>query len=85
MLRARGVKTVILCGLVTHGCVDSTARHAYFNGYYDESFSLNTKAEQRAIEHNDYYEAGWRALQIARVLRLRHLQPVDQQDDETRS
>jgi nicotinamidase-related amidase len=34
LLRARGIKTVILTGLVTHGCVDSTARHAYFNGYY---------------------------------------------------
>jgi nicotinamidase-related amidase len=33
-LRAWGVKTVVLSGLVTHGCVDSTARHAYFNGYY---------------------------------------------------
>lgn len=34
ILRAWGVKTVILSGLVTHGCVDSTARHAYFNGFY---------------------------------------------------
>jgi ureidoacrylate peracid hydrolase len=34
MLRAWGIKTVILTGLVTHGCVDSTARHAYFNGFY---------------------------------------------------
>jgi ureidoacrylate peracid hydrolase len=34
ILRAWGTKTVILAGLVTHGCVDSTARHAYFNGYY---------------------------------------------------
>ncbi len=34
MLRAWGIKTVIVAGLVTHGCVDSTARHAYFNGYY---------------------------------------------------
>ena len=34
ILRAWGIKTVILAGLVTHGCVDSTARHAYFNGYY---------------------------------------------------
>ena len=25
---------MILTGLVTHGCVDSTARHAYFNGFY---------------------------------------------------
>jgi nicotinamidase-related amidase len=34
ILRARGIKTVILTGLVINGCVDSTARHAYFNGYY---------------------------------------------------
>jgi ureidoacrylate peracid hydrolase len=34
ILQSWGVKTVILAGLVTHGCVDSTARHAYFNGYY---------------------------------------------------
>jgi ureidoacrylate peracid hydrolase len=34
ILKAWGVKTVILTGLVTHGCVDSTARHAYFAGYY---------------------------------------------------
>lgn len=34
ILRAWGIKSVIVTGLVTHGCVDSTARHAYFNGYY---------------------------------------------------
>jgi ureidoacrylate peracid hydrolase len=34
ILRGWGVKTVVCTGLVTHGCVDSTARHAYFNGYY---------------------------------------------------
>jgi nicotinamidase-related amidase len=34
ILRSWGIKTVILAGLVTHGCVDSTARHAYFNGFY---------------------------------------------------
>jgi ureidoacrylate peracid hydrolase len=34
ILQSWGVKTVILAGLVTHGCVDSTARHAYFGGYY---------------------------------------------------
>lgn len=33
-LRARGVRTVILTGIAIQGCVDSTARHAYFNGYY---------------------------------------------------
>ena len=33
-LKARGVRTVILTGVAIQGCVDSTARHAYFNGYY---------------------------------------------------
>lgn len=30
MLRALGVKTVVTCGIVTNGCVESTARHAAF-------------------------------------------------------
>lgn len=34
LLKARGVRTVILTGVAVQGCVDSTARHAYFNGYY---------------------------------------------------
>lgn len=34
VLQSWGIKTVILTGFVTHGCVDSTARHAYFKGYY---------------------------------------------------
>lgn len=34
LLQARGIRTVVTTGLVTHGCVDSTARHAYFDGYY---------------------------------------------------
>jgi ureidoacrylate peracid hydrolase len=33
-LRRVGVRTLIMTGVVTHGCVDSTARHGYFNGYY---------------------------------------------------
>ena len=33
-LKARGIRTVILTGVAVQGCVDSTARHAYFNGYY---------------------------------------------------
>lgn len=34
LLQARGIKTVIATGVAVHGCVDSTARHAYFDGYY---------------------------------------------------
>lgn len=34
ILKAGGVRTVILTGVAVQGCVDSTARHAYFNGYY---------------------------------------------------
>ncbi len=34
LLKARGIRTVILTGVAVQGCVDSTARHAYFNGYY---------------------------------------------------
>lgn len=34
LLRNRGVDSLILTGVATHGCVDSTARHGYFNGYY---------------------------------------------------
>ena len=31
---ASGIRTLILAGVAVQGCVDSTARHAYFNGYY---------------------------------------------------
>lgn len=34
ILRARRIRTVIVTGVATHACVDSTARHAYFLGYY---------------------------------------------------
>jgi ureidoacrylate peracid hydrolase len=34
ILRAAGIKTVIMSGTATHACVDSTARNAYFRDYY---------------------------------------------------
>lgn len=34
ILKAWGIKTIVTTGLATHGCVDSTARHGYFLGYY---------------------------------------------------
>ena len=34
ILQGLGVETLILGGVVTNGCVDSTARSGYFRGYY---------------------------------------------------
>jgi ureidoacrylate peracid hydrolase len=34
LLRAAGIKTVIVIGVATQCCVDATARHAYFLDYY---------------------------------------------------
>jgi len=41
-----------------------------FTGHWDEWLSLNEKAEARAVEEGDLFEAGWRALQSGRVYRL---------------
>lgn len=43
-----------------------------FTGHWDEWLSLNEKAERKAFDDGDYYEAGWRAWQTGRVHRLRH-------------
>lgn len=34
LLRSNGIKTVVLAGCTTEGCVESTARDALFNDYY---------------------------------------------------
>lgn len=34
MLRAEGIKTLVMAGFTTNVCVESTARHGYFKGYY---------------------------------------------------
>lgn len=34
VLRARETRTVVTCGIVTNGCVESTVRHAAFLDYY---------------------------------------------------
>lgn len=33
-LRSNGIKTVVVAGVITSGCVESTARDAYFRNYY---------------------------------------------------
>ena len=34
ILRSKGIRTLILCGVTTNVCVESTTRHAYFLDYY---------------------------------------------------
>jgi nicotinamidase-related amidase len=34
LLRSNGIKTVVMSGCTTEGCVESTARDAMFNDYY---------------------------------------------------
>ncbi len=34
ILRARRIRTLIICGVATNVCVESTTRHAYFKDYY---------------------------------------------------
>lgn len=34
VLRARGIESVIMTGVISHGCVESTARHASFLDYH---------------------------------------------------
>lgn len=44
ILQGRGMRTIILGGVATSGCVDSTARAAYFQGYYVVFLSDGTAA-----------------------------------------
>lgn len=34
ILRSKGIRTLIICGVTTNVCVESTIRHAYFLDYY---------------------------------------------------
>lgn len=60
VLRGLGIKTLIMCGVATSGCVESTARHAYFHGYYvvlvsdctAGSSDLRRRATFEAMEHS---------------------------------
>lgn len=47
LLRARGIKTLIITGVATNVCVDSTLRDGFFHGYYivvlDDCVGSNNK------------------------------------------
>ncbi|MGI0133784.1 MAG: cysteine hydrolase family protein [Candidatus Micrarchaeaceae archaeon] len=51
MLRARGIQTLIVTGLVTNGCCESTTRDAYQHGY-NVVFASDATAAMTDEEHN---------------------------------
>ena len=48
ILRANGIQTAVICGCMTEGCVESTARDAGFHDYYvavvEDAIASNTPA-----------------------------------------
>lgn len=60
MLRANGVKTLILTGVATNVCVESTARQAYMLDYYtmvvrDLTGGVNEEAHKASLLNIDRY------------------------------
>ena len=52
VLRANGIRSVVVCGCMTEGCVESTVRDAAFNDYYagvvEDLVASNTPAYHEA-------------------------------------
>jgi nicotinamidase-related amidase len=52
LLRSNGIKTVVMGGCTTEGCVESTARDAMFNDYYvviaEDCVASDDKAQHEA-------------------------------------
>ena len=60
VLRSRGIQTVILTGVATNACVESTARDVYMHDYYlvlarDGTASPSQPAHDAALENLDRY------------------------------
>jgi ureidoacrylate peracid hydrolase len=51
VLRSRGIESLVMAGVTTNVCVESTARHGYFLGYYIVLASDCAAAPDRA-EHD---------------------------------
>jgi nicotinamidase-related amidase len=51
-LRARSVRSVVLCGTMTHVCVDTTARDAFMHG-----FDVTVVEDACASKHKALHEA----------------------------
>ena len=55
LLRSNGIKSVVVCGATTEGCVESTARDAMFSDYYvvlatDAMTDIDAAAHANSIE-----------------------------------
>ena len=60
MLRANGITTLILTGVATNVCVESTARQAYTLDYYvvvprDLTGGVNETAKEMSLQNIDRY------------------------------
>jgi nicotinamidase-related amidase len=60
ILRAQGIETVIMTGVMSHGCVEATARHASYLDYYvvylpDCVASSNDKLHQNCLRLMSFY------------------------------
>ncbi len=59
ILRAESIKTVLICGVTTNICVESTVRHAFFLDYYvivpsDAVAHWDKSAHEAALSNIDY-------------------------------
>lgn len=56
ILRSRGIRTLIMTGVATNVCVESTLRDGFMKEYYivllDDGCAANTRAEHEATLHN---------------------------------
>ncbi len=60
ILRSRGIRTLIICGVATNVCVESTVRHAYFTDYYcvvpeDCVAAYGEDLHRMALKNMDFY------------------------------
>jgi len=77
-LRSRGIRTLLMAGIASNVCVESTLRDAYFREYWpvmieDATMPAGSPEIQRATVHNVTTFFGWvsTAREVAGALRVR--------------
>jgi ureidoacrylate peracid hydrolase len=77
-LRSRGIRTLLMAGIASNVCVESTLRDAYFREYWavmieDATMPAGSPEIQRATVHNVTTFFGWvsTSREVAGALRLR--------------
>jgi ureidoacrylate peracid hydrolase len=83
LLHAHEIKTCIFIGTQTNVCVDSTARDAYFHGYYvvlvnDCTFTYDSNAHNMALQTID--EAFGVVVQSMEIIQIWHDLTTKNQD-----